>query len=622
MGQASTGTNAAAAREFARADALERAGDLDAAEASFRGLASRFPNEPLLLNRLGLVLKGKGNFGEAEAHLRRAIALLPSEPTLHNNLGNVMRTRDQLPEAVACYRAAIALSPAYPEAYFNLGITLEDQGQLAEASDAVAKAVRLRPDYHQAATRLAALSYQQGEFATALVQADAALAIKPDFFDALYYRGLILSALERHDEALAVLEQARAARPENFEVALAIANNLQKADRNEEALAAFWAVMESAPRRVATHDDLNRLAWAAGRHDLFLRSFAYAREHEGERADLLCAEGEFRFRRNEDQAAEALFRRAKMLAPAQTSISASLARVLARQGKYDECFELLDVAIRGEPENTLYRNDYGIAQLMAGNPARALQCFEQTRMVAPHDQMALAGLCIALRETGDHRYFDLVDFDKYVRSYEITAPAGYADIRAFNDALAAELQKLHTFKVEPIEQTLRGGTQTSGLLFEKRSRIIEGVKEKIAEAVSDYIRHLPSDPNHPAAARAGGDFSFTHSWSCKLRSDGYHTNHVHPMGWISSAYYVSVPDEVEESRERAGWLKFGESNLALGERDRPENVVKPAVGRLVLFPSFYWHGTFPFSSSRDRLTIAFDVVPGAAHQNAASRGPY
>jgi hypothetical protein len=41
----------------------------------------------------------------------------------------------------------------------------------------------------------------------------------------------------------------------------------------------------------------------------------------------------------------------------------------------------------------------------------------------------------------------------------------------------------------------------------------------------------------------------------------------------------------------------------------PEMFVKPIVGRLVLFPSFYWHGTVPFASDSDRMTIAFDVVP-------------
>ena len=41
----------------------------------------------------------------------------------------------------------------------------------------------------------------------------------------------------------------------------------------------------------------------------------------------------------------------------------------------------------------------------------------------------------------------------------------------------------------------------------------------------------------------------------------------------------------------------------------PELYVQPKPGRLVLFPSYMWHGTVPFASSQQRLTVAFDAVP-------------
>jgi len=47
----------------------------------------------------------------------------------------------------------------------------------------------------------------------------------------------------------------------------------------------------------------------------------------------------------------------------------------------------------------------------------------------------------------------------------------------------------------------------------------------------------------------------------------------------------------------------------LGETDRPRRLVRPSVGKLVLFPSYFWHGTVPFTADRARLTVAFDVVP-------------
>ena len=38
-----------------------------------------------------------------------------------------------------------------------------------------------------------------------------------------------------------------------------------------------------------------------------------------------------------------------------------------------------------------------------------------------------------------------------------------------------------------------------------------------------------------------------------------------------------------------------------------EFTVRPEVGKLVIFPSYFWHGTIPFKSDEKRLTIAFDI---------------
>jgi hypothetical protein len=40
-----------------------------------------------------------------------------------------------------------------------------------------------------------------------------------------------------------------------------------------------------------------------------------------------------------------------------------------------------------------------------------------------------------------------------------------------------------------------------------------------------------------------------------------------------------------------------------------EHAVKPEPGKLVLFPSYMWHGTAPFGGDQPRLTIAFDLIP-------------
>ena len=94
----------------------------------------------------------------------------------------------------------------------------------------------------------------------------------------------------------------------------------------------------------------------------------------------------------------------------------------------------------------------------------------------------------------------------------------------------------------------------------------------------------------------------------RLRGQGFHISHIHPSGWLSSAFYVAVPPEVAADGP-GGNLVFGVPETALGLDLAPRRVVVPVPGRLVLFPSYVWHGTVPFESAAPRLTVAFDALP-------------
>ena len=85
--------------------------------------------------------------------------------------------------------------------------------------------------------------------------------------------------------------------------------------------------------------------------------------------------------------------------------------------------------------------------------------------------------------------------------------------------------------------------------------------------------------------------------------------HVHPRGWISSAYYVEIPQALSESDACGGGLMFGTPDIDVGDAGAAKRRIQPVPGRLVLFPSYMWHGTVPFDTPGSRLTVAFDVVP-------------
>lgn len=178
------------------------------------------------------------------------------------------------------------------------------------------------------------------------------------------------------------------------------------------------------------------------------------------------------------------------------------------------------------------------------------------------------------------------------------------------EPLADTLRALHVLKGEYLDQSVRGGTQTDGPLFSRVDPTIRRLRAVIVDAVQSYVDQLPPpDPRHPLLRqRRNRRIRFAGSWSVRLRSGGHHSNHVHPRGWISSALYVGLPASAPGEPTDAGWLTLGEPDDKLGLVMPPWRKIEPKPGRLVLFPSFMWHGTVPFRDG-ERLTVAFDVAP-------------
>jgi hypothetical protein len=178
------------------------------------------------------------------------------------------------------------------------------------------------------------------------------------------------------------------------------------------------------------------------------------------------------------------------------------------------------------------------------------------------------------------------------------------------DRLAETLRALHRAKGEYLDQSVRGGTQTDGPLFCRIDPVIRTVRAAVVKAVEDYVARLPDpDPRHPTLrGRRDRRIRFSGSWSVRLRSGGRHSNHVHPQGWLSSALYIALPERMAGEADDAGWLTLGQPDDQLRMSLERRRKIESKPGRLVLFPSWMWHGTVPFAEG-ERLTIAFDVRP-------------
>ena len=175
------------------------------------------------------------------------------------------------------------------------------------------------------------------------------------------------------------------------------------------------------------------------------------------------------------------------------------------------------------------------------------------------------------------------------------------------DELADTLRQLHTMPGEPLDQSVRGGTQTDGNLFQRIDPVIVALREAISATVAEHVAQLPPpDPRHPLLAPPRGrPIRFAGAWSVRLSGGGYHANHVHPMGWISSALYIVLPPDLGEGE--AGFLTLGEPQAQLKLDLPPPGWSSPSRAVSPCSPSWMWHGTRPFGAG-ERLTVAFDVA--------------
>lgn len=215
-------------------------------------------------------------------------------------------------------------------------------------------------------------------------------------------------------------------------------------------------------------------------------------------------------------------------------------------------------------------------------------------------------LAIAWRLLGDPRHDWLERQEGLVRTYDISAEL--FDIKVIAD----RLRQSHGVSGEPLEQSLRGGTQTDGPLFSRIEPEIRTLRRAIAKAVRNHIAQLPpSDSAHPQLGlQRDRPIRFAGAWSVRLTDSGHHVNHIHPEGWFSSALYLALPPGVDASTDadKSGWLALGEPESSLGLDLPAFSHVRPKVGTLALFPSTMWHGTVPFGGG-ERMTVAFDVAP-------------
>ncbi|HEX4159409.1 MAG TPA: tetratricopeptide repeat protein [Rhizomicrobium sp.] len=586
-------------------------GELSEAENLLRPLAIIPIADALQL--LGVIRGMQGQNAEAESFYRQSLQLSPAQPQIHHNLGILLRSQGRLDEAIGYLREAIRLKPNYAEAHLSLALAHSAKGDHVEAEKCCRQALRLQPNYILAKQCLAAElnELERPAEAERLLRQTLVLGVRdPAQTAALEHNlGVALNMQRRHREALGFFEAAQQKVPElpfaDYNRGIA----LQHVGRLEEALACYRRAIMQNPLNMLAHRDLNQLLYRLGDDATFLSSYDEVAALFPEVGEIHFDKGNFLYLQEHYESARQEFERAAHLLPQQAAPHDALGLIFANLKEYDAAVREHEIAVGMEPNNAQAWRNYAETLLRAASSEEARRAAERSLEIEPDSQIAIAIWGLALRQLSDAGDEGLNDYEKLVRVYEIAPPPGYKNIESFNADLDAWLDCLHRDRRECIDQTLRSGTQTLDDIFGAGHQPVELLRAQIDIAVADYVSRMDQNDDHPLFRRRRAEYTYAASWSSRLRDCGFHTNHVHPKGWISSAYYVALPDAVERPGSDEGWIKFGEPNFDCGLKEPVRRTVKPVSGLLVLFPSYMWHGTQPFRSSQSRTTIAFDVVP-------------
>ena len=251
-----------------------------------------------------------------------------------------------------------------------------------------------------------------------------------------------------------------------------------------------------------------------------------------------------------------------------------------------------------------------LAQLASGLGDDALKTADRAVRLDTSDQLSLAYLTTARELTDDRAggQFDYINAHAEKRVHILSPDEGAR--ASMNKRLRQRLEQLHASQREPLDQSLRGGTQLELAPFLQSEEIIGQLAGRFKATISDYIAALPDNPDDPWLSRKPETVDLAGIWSVRLRSEGFHVSHVHPQGWLSAVYYVALPEEVTQEGDHDGWLRLGEPPVQQIKHQFRHRDFQPEEGALIMFPSFLWHGTLPFTSQQPRMTIAFDVKPG------------
>lgn len=548
-----------------------------------------------ILRDHAIVAARGGDLQRASELFDQAVAAAPGDASILNSAGSHWSRCGKKDRAIELYQRAVTADPKADEPLLNLAILLTGAGDAARALELLLP----REQALKASARYWSVraNAERGAGAKRDAFRSFDLAARLDPANPRAVEGRARLALETGIDAREPYRAALSATGGAPTAILGYGQALEAAGELAEAIAVGERLVEQLPGWVDALEWLAQLRWAAGERGNFTAHYeTAARLAPG--AEVFASwcrmlAGADRFAEATEIAARG---RSALGDPPQLAL---LEAVHAGEAGDDQrAGRIFAVLPLEDPDRWAHEARHW---LRTGEPDRAEALTAAAVAEVPGHVSAWALRDIAWRLLGDDRHEWLHGQAGLVGPMELELDD------AQMAAVVAFLDRLHDQSSMPVGQSVRGGSQTRGGLFDRHEPEVRIVEQAFGRAVEQYRDALPpADDRHPLLRHRDIPWRFAGSWSIRVFSGGRHTEHIHPKGLVSSAAYFSVPPATAQSDPKAGWLELGRPPSDLRIDLAPLFAIEPRAGRCALFPSTLYHGTRRFSDGK-RMTVAIDV---------------
>lgn len=394
---------------FEKANNLYLAGALNQAEDLYRQILEAVPENPDVLNMMGLTAHAKGCFSEACECFYKALRFAPRHLPLYFNLAVSLTAAEKLHEAVNAYFEVIKLDANIKEAYNNLGGIYESLNQPEKAKEYYRKALKIDAAYLEPSVNLAALDHDVAALQSLCEQ-------HPTSALPLYYLALINFKQNNFTEAEKYIVSAQNSDNVSADIYLLAGNIALKLNNSDEAVKAFTKALQINGKCASALINLASLT----EDETFYRK---ALDLESNNAEAHAGLATLLYKQKRILEALEEYRQAVILNPDMPEMSNNLALILKDTGDYERAADLLLNAIKQAPQQTDFSINLveTLTLFYAQNPQEACKIAEQWQKFAP-DNVFANRLVSAFngKNIADGKAYTEALFDAFAENYEQT----------------------------------------------------------------------------------------------------------------------------------------------------------------------------------------------------------